>query len=51
MANSARLGLTASLCQDLLPGGWQLHEKRERVMQYLIGQPDNYCIYRVLVYS
>ena len=22
MANSARLGLTASLCQDLLPGGW-----------------------------
>ena len=21
MANSARLGLTASLCQDLLPGG------------------------------
>ena len=24
MANSARLGLTASLCQDLLPGGWNL---------------------------
>ena len=24
MANSARLGLTASLCQDLLPGGWYL---------------------------
>ena len=22
MANSARLGLTASLCQDLRPGGW-----------------------------
>ena len=23
MANSARLGLTASLCQDLLPGRWE----------------------------
>ena len=28
MANSARPGLTASLCQDLLPGGW--------VMPYLL---------------
>ena len=26
MANSARLGLTASLCQDLLPGGWYNHD-------------------------
>ena len=26
MANSARLGLTASLCQDLLPGGCIMYE-------------------------
>ena len=36
MANSARLGLTASLCQDLLPGRWVTHANMHHYVEFLI---------------